>query len=256
MLQKKDYPILEFDDTKAAIVEPYDRSKQVDASPCCVITFFREVVEALSQAGKLREITCLNFETAAIPLYETEYEGRRICLIQGFVGAAGCAALLEEVIACGCGKFIVCGGAGVLKSDTPVGQLFLPYAAMRDEGASYHYSPPSREIACDPYALSVIERELTERHIAYTKAKTWTTDAFFRETRDKTALRLSEGCATVEMEAAALFAVAQFRGVTLGQILYGADDLSGPDYDDRDWKDRYEVRKGLVELSMGICLQL
>ena len=69
----------------------------------------------------------------------------------------------------------------------------------------------------------------------YVQGKTWTTDGFYRETPAKVPLRRAEGCLTVEMEAAAFFAVAQFRGVQFGQMLYGGDDVSGAEWDHRDW---------------------
>ncbi|MCK5130261.1 MAG: uridine phosphorylase, partial [Clostridiales bacterium] len=92
--------------------------------------------------------------------------------------------------------------------------------------------------------------------VSYIKGKTWTTDAYFRETKNKVALRVSEGCLCVEMEASAFMAVAQFRGVKLGQILYGGDDLSGSKWDIRDWNSRESIRKNLVDLSLEICLKL
>lgn len=113
-----------------------------------------------------------------------------------------------------------------------------------------------REIACNQEALSVIESVFNEKAIKYIKAKTWTTDAFYRETQDKVELRKSEGCVTVEMEAAAFFAVSQFRNVMLGQILYGGDDLSGDEWDNRFWQSREGIRENLVDLSMEICLKL
>ncbi|MFP4457290.1 MAG: uridine phosphorylase, partial [Clostridia bacterium] len=125
----------------------------------------------------------------------------------------------------------------------------------RDEGASYHYLPPSREVEMDLEVYNHIKNELSKRGIPHKTSKTWTTDAIFRETRDKVNLRISEGCMTVDMEAAAFFAVAKFRGVKLGQILYCGDDLSAEEWDGRKWKNK-NVRKNLVELSMDICLKL
>jgi purine-nucleoside phosphorylase len=55
------------------------------------------------------------------------------------------------------------------------------------------------------------------------------------------------------MEAAALFAVAKFRGVELAQILYAGDDLSGELWDSREWQSRVEVREELVRLAMRAC---
>jgi purine-nucleoside phosphorylase len=104
-------------------------------------------------------------------------------------------------------------------------------------------------------AFETIEKELKNRNIPFTISKTWTTDAIFRETRDKIELRIEDGCMAVEMEAAAYFAVAQFREVKLGQILYCGDDLSKEEWDGRKWKDK-NIRKNIVELSMDICQKL
>jgi len=191
-----------------------------------------------------------------MPIYETLPGDQRVGLTLGYVGAPGAAAQLEELIAMGFGKFIVCGGAGVLQKDIQVGHLVLPCAAVRDEGTSYHYAAPSREIACNSHALAVIEERLIKENLPYIKAKTWTTDAFYRETDNKIALRALEGCVTVEMEAAALFAVARFRGVDLGQILYGGDDLTGSEWDSRQWRSREDIRGNLVDLCLRIAALL
>lgn len=256
MLEKKQYPILEFDFCKSSYIEPSEIIEPIDIPECCVITFFRDVIEIKNNSGELKQIAVLRSETMDIPIYETIHDSKRVALVLSFVGGAGAAALLEELIAFGCKKFIVCGGAGVLQKDIAVGNLVIPISAVRDEGTSYHYLAPSREVECNHHAVQVIENELIKEGIKHIKAKTWTTDAFYRETREKVALRKSEGCVMVEMEAAAFFAVADFRNVILGQILYGGDDLSGEKWDNRSWNTREEIRKNLVKLSMRICLEL
>jgi len=256
MLEKKEFPILEFDSCRSAYIEPSKLRKIIDIPECCVISFFRDVIELKKNSGELKQVANIHSETLDIPVYETMYNGKRVALTLGFLGAAGSAAVLEELIALGCQKFIVCGGAGVLQKDIAVGHLIIPTAAVRDEGVSYHYIEPSREIEVNKDIVEAIEREFNKNSIKYIKAKTWTTDAFFRETKDKVALRISEGCVTVEMEAAAFFAVAKFRNVVLGQILYGGDDLSGEEWDGREWKNRKDVRENLVDLSMKIVTQL
>ena len=50
--------------------------------------------------------------------------------------------------------------------------------------------------------------------VPYLLGKTWTTDAPYREAPYKIALRRQDGCVAVEMEAASIMAVAQFRGAT------------------------------------------
>jgi purine-nucleoside phosphorylase len=70
------------------------------------------------------------------------------------------------------------------------------------------------------------------------------------------ALRRSEGCLAVEMEAAAFFAVAEFRRVTFAQMLYGGDDVSGIEWDPRRWDERLSVREQLFWLAAEACLRL
>jgi purine-nucleoside phosphorylase len=102
----------------------------------------------------------------------------------------------------------------------------------------------------------VIREVLDERNIPYVEGKTWTTDAPYRETQQMVDLRRAEGCAAVEMEAASLMAVAQFRGVAFGQILYAGDDLSGDEWDTRGWQSRKEIREKLFWLAADACLRL
>ena len=65
---------------------------------------------------------------------------------------------------------------------------------------------------------------------------TWSTDGFYRETKEKVEYRKSEGCSVVEMECSALAACAAFRNVTWGMILYTADTLADVErYDERNW---------------------
>src|SRR5262249_39200414 len=162
-------------------------------------------------------------------------DGRRLTLFHPGVGAPLAAAMLEEAIALGCRRFVACGGAGVLDRSIALGHLIVPTAAIRDEGTSYHYLPPGRQVEPSPEGVSAIAVVLKRRGCAYLTGKTWTTDALYRETPGKVRQRREQGCLTVEMEAAALFAVTWFRGVTLAQILYGGDDVSGSEWDSRHW---------------------
>lgn len=254
--EKREFPILEFDPNPKAKIDPSNLTSKADVPECCVITFFGDVIREMLQSNKLEQVATFYSATVHLPIYKTEYNGKSIAIVQGFLGAAGSAALLEELIVMGIKKFIVCGAAGVLQKGIQVGHLVVPYSAIRDEGLSYHYLEPSREIECNQYVLGVIEKSLNKENIPYIKAKTWTTDAFYRETEDKIALRVSEGCVTVEMETAAFFAVSKFRNVLLGQILFGGDDLSGVEWNSRRWISREEIQRSLVELSFKTCLQL
>ncbi len=218
---------------------------------------FKDVIDALLAAGRLTLVATFRSEMGEHPLYALAHQGRRVGVFHPLVGAPVAAALLEEIIATGVRKFMICGGAGVLNREIAVGHLIVPTVAVRDEGTSYHYLPAGREVQANPEAVAAIERALKAHHADYLLAKTWTTDAIYRETQGKVALRRSEGCVTVEMETAAFFAVAQFRGVQFGQILYGGDDVSGADaWDSRDWDKQASVRERLFWLTVESVLAL
>ncbi len=255
-MNRKDYPILEFDPSRKAVIEAANEIDAKDVPENCVLCFFQDVITKLCDEEGAREVACLKSEMGRHPLFEVDADGGRLGVLQPGISAPFAAALLEEVIALGCRKFVACGAAGVLDPEIAVGHVIVPTSAVRDEGTSYHYAAPAREVSQSPEAVAAIEQVLRERGVDYLLAKTWTTDAFYRETPDKVALRKSEGCLTVEMEAAAFFAVAEFRNVVFGQILYGGDDVSGVEWDHRDWHKRGSTRQELFWLAAEACLRL
>jgi uridine phosphorylase len=257
-MESKKYPILEFDSTPKAIIEPSEQVRTIPDIPThCVITFFREVLEKLHEQGKATIIATHRWADADRHIYEIDFQGQRLAAINPGVGAALACGILEEVIARGCQKFIACGGCGVLDRDIAVGGLIIPTAAVRDEGTSYHYLPPGREVHPNICAVSAIEEVLSSQKIPYSLGKTWTTDAPYRETPEKVKRRRAEGCIAVEMESAGFFAVAKFRELLFGQILYGGDDVSGySEWDHRDWHTQFDVRERLFWLAAEACLKL
>lgn len=253
-----DYPILEFDSSRAAMIEPGEIIQPVDLPEQCVLCFFNDVIGATdaSDAIKTEIVHHIGSEIGRVPVYVIEHEGQPCTLVHPGVGAPLAAAFLEEVIALGCRKFIACGGAGVLNSDLALGHVVIPTSAVRDEGTSYHYLPPGREVAPSPAGVTAIEATLTAHDVPYVKGKTWTTDGVYRETPAKVKRRREEGCLTVEMEAAAFFAVAQFRDVTFAQILYSGDDLGGEEWDRRNWHRQTSTREKLFWLAVEAALKL
>lgn len=252
---ESDYPILEYDPTSSAIIEPGRLVKPIEMPEHCVLCFFQDVINQVCADGGARIVGQLGSEIGMNPVYVLETENGPVTVIHPGVGAPLAAAFLEEAIALGGRKFIACGGAGVLIPELAVGHVVIPTHAVRDEGTSYHYLPPAREATAAPEAVAAIQAALDHHHVPYVTGKTWTTDAIYRETRARALRRRDEGCITVEMEASAFFAVAQFRGVTFGQLLYSGDDLSGDAWDHRDWQ-RHSSREKLFWLAVEACLRL
>jgi uridine phosphorylase len=250
------YPILEFDASPDAFIEPSKIIRARDLPEHCVITFFKDVIEKIVAEHNASVIVENKWEDGPHYIYEIAYQGRRLAFFHSGVGAPVSAGLLEEAIAFGCRKFIACGGCGVLEPDIAVGHLIVVSGAVRDEGVSYHYLPPGREVTADERGVRALVQTLDKRGVPYRVGKTWTTDAPYRETVNKIARRKEEGCLVVEMESAGLIAVAQFRDAIFGQVLYGGDDLSGAEWDQRQWQSRSEIRENLFWLCAEACLSL
>lgn len=252
----KTYPIIEHDSTREAFIEPSKVIRPRDMPEHCVICFFKEVLDKVIENHNAKLLVENRWEDGAHPVYEIEHNGKRLAFYHPGIGASLSASILEEVIAFGCKKFIACGGSGVLARDIAVGNLIVVSGAIRDEGVSYHYLPPDREVIANTKGINALVSELGKRRIPYHTGKTWTTDAPYRETPKKIAKRKDEGCLTVEMECAGMMAVAQFRDVIFGQVLYSGDDLSGTNWDNRGWQSRKEVRESLFWLCADVCLAL
>jgi len=251
-----DAPILEYDPAVEAVLEPARAIARFDAPRHVVLCYFRDAIEiAMAELGGW-QIGSLSSEMGSHAVFEVRSGERRLAIVQAGVGAALAASWLDELISVGCRAFVVVGGAGVLVPELAMGHVIVPTAAIRDEGTSYHYLPASREVAPTGDALAAIIATLDRHGIPYVSGKTWTTDGLYRETRGKVERRIAEGCLTVEMEAAALFAVARFRGVSLGQMLYAGDDLSGEAWDPRGWSQHAEGRQLLLRLGVEAVLSI
>lgn len=252
------YPILEFDPFPMGLIEPSRVLKPLPEMPeHGVLCFFQETIDKTCRETNAPIIYKTGSEIGSNPIYSLKVDERHVAVMHPGVGAPLAAAFLEEIIALGCRKIIAVGGAGVLNREITVGHAIIPTSAVRDEGTSYHYLPPGREVAPSSAGVEAIRQTLEQHHVPYVFGKTWTTDAIYRETPAKIARRRSEGCLSVEMEAAAFFAVAQFRGIAFGQLLYGGDDVSGEEWDSRDWiGGRITTREKLFWLAAEACLKL
>lgn len=249
-------PLLEFDPERTAFIEPSTTIRRRDVPEPCVLTWFHDAAARLVELAGGRVVVKNHWEDGFHPLYELEVEGCRLGLAPMPVGAPPSAGLLEELIAFGCRRFVACGGAGALHPDLTLGHLVIVTSALRDEGTSHHYLPTGRVVDADPRGVATLTSTLTDHGVPFVNGRTWTTDAFYRETPGRIAARRDEDCLTVEMEAAAIAAVAAFRGVPLGQVLYCGDDLAGQTWDHRSWSSQHEARDNVLDLAVQAALRL
>jgi uridine phosphorylase len=248
-----DCPLLEFDPERSALIEPRGTITPISIPELAVACFFKDIVDDIVLRDNLVPLTTQRSEMGQHPIYEITYRKRRIAIFHAGAGAPMAAGLLEGAIAHGARVVIACGGAGALDPAIPLGQIIVPTAAIRDEGTSYHYLPPSREVAANPRGLEILHEVLESQGTPYLRGKTWTTDAVFRETRSKIQARRAEGAIVVEMEAAALFAIGAFRNVLVAELLYAGDNVGGETWDHRDWSTQRSIRKSLFFLACEAC---
>ena len=183
-----------------------------------------------------------NEETERISLSTSEFyllkatEGR-IGICGGFgIGAPVVSALLEELIALGCQRFLSIGTAGGLQRGLEIGQIVVCDRAVRDEGVSHHYLEPGKYSYPNPELTGRLKAELDRLGLSYREGATWTIDAIYRETVEEARQYQAEGVYTVEMEAAALLAVAQYRQVELATAFVVSDSLA-----DLEWNPQFRA---------------
>jgi len=250
MIQKHAIPILEFDDNPQAVIMPNHEGLDLQLPKKCIYAFLEEEIDRYAQEIEAECVGEFVSATKTYPVYVIDYKGEKVCLAQAPVGSAPAAQFMDWLIGYGVEQIISTGTCGVL-ADIEENAFLVPVRALRDEGASYHYVAPSHYIEMQIEAVSAIEQVLEQLGIPYEEVMTWSTDGFYRETAEKVAYRKEEGCAVVEMECAALAAVAQLRGIVWGQLLFTADSLADlENYDSRDWGSE------AFDKALELCLEI
>jgi uridine phosphorylase len=181
----------------------------VEVPRVCLLDPDGDIVRRLRETGRAKPF-------AAWPCYHTELDTlvlgeREVGIVGRVVGASFAVLVAEELFASGCRLLVSLTSAGQI---TPAGTP--PYfviidRALRDEGTSYHYAPPSEFAEADPELVAAAKEALADSSLHGTVGSSWTTDAPFRETPEAIEAARSKGILAVEMEAAALYAFAKAR---------------------------------------------
>jgi len=142
----------------------------------------------------------------------TWQSGDLACGIIGHaVGGSFAVLVAEQLFASGCGLLISVTSAGQITDVGPPPYYILIERALRDEGTSYHYLPPSNYVTAHPELIALAADTLAQAGRQFHVGDSWTTDAPFRETAESIASRRRAGILAVEMEAASLYAFAAAR---------------------------------------------
>jgi uridine phosphorylase len=175
----------------------------------CVLDPDGDVVRYLKRVGRATKDeswACYHSE-----LYCTDEGGVEFGIVPCAVGASYAVLVAEELFASGCKFLISITSSGQLIELRSPPYFILIEKALRDEGTSYHYLPPSDFSHAPPELLADLRAALQESGVPIECGATWTTDAPFRETEDAIEAMKAKGLFAVEMEAAALYAFASAR---------------------------------------------
>lgn len=221
-----------FDPNPIAMINTWDfLSKEHRKLDACIFNFSYKIMDALLEQDLLELINedSIKCVSCNFPVYV--FKGTNIGVVKTYVGAPMTCGLMEDLCyAFSCGKIVLFGSCGGLDKDLTAGKLIVPTAAYRDEGMSYHYAPAADYIVIKNH--EAVAAVLDRLNIPYVKGRTWTTDAFLRETRQNMEVRRAEGCICVEMESSACQAVADFRGYDFYPFFYTADNLDSTEWDE------------------------
>ena len=228
----------------------------VDVPKVAVLCFFNDLLGQLANRSELVTKYELRSEIGRNPVYEFTTALGTVAVVHPGVGAPLAAGFVEEMASLGVTTFVACGGAGALLTNLDLGHVMVVASALRDEGTSFHYAAPSRIIDADPLGVRVLRDVLGEHAVEHFVGRTWTTDAYFRETRARVERRIGEHCSMVDMESSAFIAVAKYRGLRFAQLLYAGDTLAGEEWDSRSWVSAIERREQLFRLSAEAALRL
>src|SRR4051794_6501887 len=182
----------------------------VDVPPICILDPDGDIVRRLRQAGEAQPFG--NWACYHTRLDTFTLAGKTVGIVGCAVGAPFAVLVAEELFASGCRFLVSLTSAGQI---VPAGQT--PYfvvidRALRDEGTSYHYAPPSEYSEAETHLVTEAAAAMSTRNLPVRIGATWTTDAPFRETAEAIDTARSKGVLAVEMEAAALYAFARATG--------------------------------------------
>lgn len=179
----------------------------------CLLDPDGDVVRRLQAGGRARRHpgwACYHTD-----LHVFEHEGLTIGVVGCVVGAPFAVLVAEELFASGCRLLLSITSAGQLLEKRRPPYFVLIDAALRDEGTSYHYLPPAAySVAPDPL-IDRLDSTFEDTGETVLRGATWTTDAPFRETGEAIDAMRECGLLAVEMEAAALYALARARDLPI-----------------------------------------
>ncbi len=198
--------------TPESLLREARRQKATAAIPVpdiCLLDPDGDIVRRLRAEGRAQrhaEWVCYHTD-----LYVFEEAGLVFGVVGCAVGSPFAVLVAEELFVSGCQLLINITSSGQIREMHAPPYFILVDRALRDEGTSYHYLPPSDYSDAPTFLLERLEGAFDDLGVEVFRGATWTTDAPFRETNEAIEAMRERGLLAVEMENAALYAFAEAR---------------------------------------------
>ena len=220
--------------------------------------FSRHLFNDVVQKFNCMEVGYISSANLERNVYILKYKNYEIVFFMAGVGGPLIAADIEELHAMGINKFIIFGNCGVLDKSIEDCSIIIPTKAFRDEGTSYHYVDQSDTIDMNLKYIDEFIEVLKEHNFDYTKGYTWTTDAFYRETREKIEYFKLNGAVCVEMEGSTIAAVSKRLNIDAFTFYYAGDNLDSVQWDERSLRGltNFDKKKEVMNLALDLACKI
>lgn len=159
-------------------------------------------------------------------------------------GASMTATVADELHSLGSRNFLILGAAGSLSERAGINDIVLCNKAVRDEGVSYHLLPPALYAYPSPDLLSYLRTSMRKQGMHFIMGPSWTVEFPYAETGAEVMEYRNAGIVTVEMEAAALFALAKVRRFNAAAVFTISDILR-----EDGWSGMQDITDGIEKLT-------
>ncbi|MBB65048.1 MAG: hypothetical protein CMO81_08285 [Waddliaceae bacterium] len=225
-----------------------DQKQQKTFTPVTSAKQYMKYLQSLEEEAPtytIPETVLVTFGASAMERFLARHEAkttkiiRRLHIIDdgklGIIGDFGIGApamihRLEELIALGVKRFILVGLAGSLSYELKIGDYAICTEALSEDGVGHLYMPEGETVSlATPSLVQDWSQYIEKKHPQHPKfhhVKTWSFPVIFRESQEDIARVKAEGCRTVEMEVAALYAIAKEKNIDALAIFLISDSLA------------------------------
>lgn len=230
------------------------RVEKVILPPTAIGIFSIKLLESMVERFNCEKVGYFGGASFHRPVYIMRYNDKEFTLFNAGISGAWISADIEDLNYNGVKRFIIFGNCGVLDKSIDDCQIIIPNRAYRDEGVSYHYLPDSESIDLSDKYKNIFIKILNKHKFNYVEGATWTTDAFYRETREKIEYFKSKGAICVEMEGSVIAAVCKRKNLDYFTFYYAGDNLDSVEWERRSISQETNFEKKKIVPLLAIEL--